>query len=266
MAFIIDKLIKLTMLKIFGTTKPKFFTFGATSNDENESYFDPYFQCIFDKNGDVLLKPREIPDNIPIDLQDKIKNIKNTCYWMDESLFGLKTSNFMNKLFGAREIATVEREYVNENMKISTTTPTTIKTSTNDNNDDNNDNSNITLFKSRRLGIGISPILQILPFIGNYILFTMNLWILFCMFEVGFGYNLKFDKHDKFKFKYSKIKNSKRFLNFKSMSIMMFNIMIDFGIGFIPFLGMFVSIIHRSSSRNLAIFWKSMEEKYKLQD
>lgn len=112
--------------------------------------------------------------------------------------------------------------------------------------------------KSRRLGMGYGPILQIIPFIGNYILFILNIWILYCMFEIGIGMRIKFNNKN-FKF----IKTNERFLKSNEIGRMILNILIDFGIGFIPIVGSFISIIHRSSSRNLSIFWKSMDEKYK---
>lgn len=168
-------------------------------------------------------------------------NIKRYCYLMDESIFGLHISNILNKVFGVKETTYIERAYINENLE-----------------QEESDVSDRNTYKSRRLGIGCSPLLQIIPVIGNYIVLALNLWILYSMINVGMGFRVQCNR--------GKIKidceSGRRFINLKDVGKMMFNILVDFGIGFIPIIGMFVGIIHRSSSRNLAIFWKSLEKKY----
>ena len=230
MAFIIDQALKIVFLKIFGTTRPKFLKF--TTSDE-EGYYDPYFETSIDSKGNKILKNRQIPINFPNELENDVIYIKKTCYLMDESLFGLKMSNFVNKLFGSKKAKKVK-----EDSDIDIDIPTT----------------------PRKLGFGFGPLIQIFPFFGNYIVFAINCWLLICMIEIGIGYKIKFED------KRLKLKHyqTKKFLHLKSIGKMIFNIMIDFGIGFIPLVGGFISIIHRSSSRNLAIFWKSMEDSYSI--
>lgn len=171
---------------------------------------------------------RPIPKNIPIELTNEITKIRKLCYWMDESLFGIKSSTIMNKLFG---------------FKID------IHAS--------DDNAETRMIKSRRLGFGFGPFLQIVPFIGNYLVLLINTWILYCMFSIGFGIRINLRKG-----KFSRCENNVKFLKVGEFLRMIFNVVVDFGIGFIPFVGLFVSIIHRSSSRNLAIFWRSMEKEF----
>lgn len=167
------------------------------------------------------MKIRELPNEFPNEIKLKVLKVKKVCYYVDESLFGMNISNFLNKIFGIK-------------------------------------NNN----KSRRLGFGYGPILQILPVIGNYILLLINIWILFNLIEIGIGFNIEFKNR-----KFNIIKTNDKFLNPKEIGNMVFNILVDFGIGFIPFVGSFISIVHRSSSRNLSIFWKSMDKKYnKLND
>lgn len=188
-------------------------------------------------------------------MHDQILNIKNTCYWMDESFFGIKVSNFLNRLFGARTSAEIQREYTSQNLSQE---DGAIANGATANNANPEDTAAATTYKSRRIGFGFGPLLQVLPFIGNYIVFTINMWIFLCMLTVGLGVNVKWNKG---KVKLQRL-HGQRFLGFKDLGNMIFNILVDFGIGFIPIVGMFVTIIHRCSSRNLTIFWKSLENKY----
>lgn len=168
---------------------------------------------------------------------------------MDESFFGLKMSNFVNKIFGAKEIQVVENEYVSENLARGNNKNQLTASSNND---------APSSYKSRRIGFGFGPMIQIMPFIGNYIVLAINVWILYCMIGVGLGYKIHFEGK-KLKIKQT---SKKKFIKIGDVGKMIFNIIVDFGIGFIPIVGGFISIIHRSSSRNLAIFWKSMERTY----
>jgi hypothetical protein len=245
----------------FGTTKPKLLKFSAVSavDGGDDDYYDPYFECAIDNKGRTILRPREIPDKAPKELAAESEYIKKTCYWMDESFFGMHVSNFMNGMFGAREVAKIEEEYTKENMSKRTSDstkddvgsavaidPVTGKEPPN------------SSYKSRRVGVGFGPLIQFFPVIGNYIVLTINLWILYCMLEVGLGFRVRFTGKS---FKIARTKTG-MFLGSKDIGRMIFNIIVDFGIGLIPFVGSFVSIIHRSSSRNLAVFWKSMERYY----
>lgn len=240
-----DRVVKVILRKVFGTSNPKLITFSTSENDD-KTFYDPYFESFTDSNGKVLLKPRDVPSQVPLELQSDILGIKSTCYWMDESLLGIKSSALLNKLFGAKDIKIMNNQPSANANVISDTNPITKS------------------LRSRRIGFGFAPIIQIIPVIGNYISLLINIWIIYGMFQIGLGYKLNVHiarRHVKFEL--NKIRKSRRFLNIKNLTLMIFNILVDFGIGFVPFAGLFVTIIHRSSSRNLAIFWESMDEQYK---
>lgn len=191
---------------------------------------------------------------MPPELNDQVMRIKSMCYWMDESIFGLKVSSFLNRLFGARESAEIQRDYTNENLnQIDGETAIEARA-----NGVSAHNPSVTAYKSRRVGFGFGPLLQIVPFIGNYVVLTINMWIFCCMVTLGLGLDVSWNKG------HVKVRRNpeQHFLGLKDMGTMIFNIVVDFGIGFIPFVGMFVMIIHRSSSRNLTVFWKCLDKKY----
>lgn len=232
------------MLKVLGTTRLKFGESGNDKDGYGGGYFDPYFQCFVNSKGETKLKSREIPESVPPEMLGRIMDIKRRCYWMDESLFGINSSRLLNKLFGAREVAVLEKEYVSENIDRSNVTPR---------------RTDSTSFRARRFGFGFGPLIQVLPWVGNYVVLLINTWILCSMVAVGIGYRIQWGFRT---FGIVHVENSKRFLGFKDICRMIFNILVDFGIGFVPFVGMFASIIHRSNTRNLVIFWKSLDDVY----
>lgn len=228
--FVVDQLVRLVCLKIFGTSRPKLFKFTNDGINGGVTY-DPYFEIVDDK-----LVPRKLPQTLSNDVKKDIEKIKNMCYWMDESFMGINVSRFMNYILGAKEIALVEEAEHEANADVAT-----------------------QRFKSRRFGIGFGPLIQLLPFFGNYIVLALNLWVFYCMFTVGLGFTIVRGESWKF-FKVKRYGNV--FLGFKDVGNMAFNIIVDYGIGLIPFVSFFVNILHRSNSRNLAIFRKSLNKRY----
>ncbi|GMM27887.1 hypothetical protein DAMA08_006030 [Martiniozyma asiatica (nom. inval.)] len=193
------------MLKTFGSCKPpQFFKLGDGLN------FDPYYEYYEDGNK-IRFRKREIPTNIPIELQNELKVIREWCFWMDESLFGLRFTRWFKSLFSGKSTP------VNANNKIITTKPTN---------------------KSRRrFGLGIGSLISFVPFIGNYIILAFNLYIL-----------------------YSMLRTMKKFrvLSINATGFMIGNVLVDFGIGLIPFVGAFIGVLYKSNTRNLVLMWSTI--------
>lgn len=242
--FLIDQGVKIILLKVFGTTRPKLFRFT------NEDAYDPYFEVQETGNGKAKMKPRTPPPKTPSDLIPLIESIRSTCYWMDESVFGMRASKLLNNVFGTKTVKVIEEEYVAENLVNKGTLKVSPKPET-------GDDAGEVVHKSRRIGVGFAPFMQIVPVIGNYVVFAINLWIFYCMLTVGLGYKVGVEGK---KLKIRKVHDG--FLGLNQVGKMLVNIIVDLGIGFIPFVGAFISIIHRSSSRNLAIFYKALDKQY----
>lgn len=227
--FVIDQIVRLVCVKVFGTARPQLLKFG--NGGVNGDTYDPYFEVVNDK-----LVPREPPAKLSDNAKEDIKKIKDMCYWMDESFMGINASSFMNKIFGVKKVAAIEEIEQESNPDVA-----------------------VPRFKSRRFGIGFGPMIQLFPFVGNYIVLALNLWVFYCMLTVGLGFAISRTENGKF-FKVKRY--GETFLDLKDVGVMIFNVIVDYGIGLIPFVSFFVSILHRSSSRNLAVFWQSLDRKY----
>lgn len=84
-----------------------------------------------------------------------------------------------------------------------------------------------------KLPFGLASFVRLIPFLGNYIVLCLNLLILYKTYTFLKEYPIKFQ--------------------IVTLSQMMFNVSVDFGLGLIPIIGFFTTVAVKCNTRNLNI-------------